>query len=188
LTAIYSISNLIICLRIIYNCISIAYLEESVGFFGQWFLWTSDYTNTYLKIYLGIVQAEQWTRITAEIREIEKLTEMGNQGDNKISLTRKLVRVYLTMIGIATFVCNMWVGYTVYLYEKLYKKCIGDGGDRKDCQEGDPDVVNATERSSDFYGISSAILLLIVTGTLIVSNWALVRYINKGELTQNAIM
>jgi len=44
----------------------------------------------------------------------------------------------------------------------------------------------AFEREYNFVGVSASILLLLVAVTLIVSNAVLIRYINKGELTNDA--
>jgi hypothetical protein len=71
LTAFYIIAVLIIILRIIQFVLTIVAYTQILGKIVPIIVNGFDETNTYLKVALGLVQVEKFTRITAEVKELE---------------------------------------------------------------------------------------------------------------------
>jgi hypothetical protein len=70
LTTFYIIAVMVLVLRII-QFVLLILNGFALGQTGNIILNSFDVSNTYLKVALGLVQVEKFTRITAEVRELE---------------------------------------------------------------------------------------------------------------------
>jgi hypothetical protein len=95
-------------------------LSDDLGQTGWVILNGFDGTNTCLKVALGLVQVEKFTRITADIMELELEKELGDKSaaKNKIRLQRKAITVILCLILLTTIFCDIYLWILIVENEK----------------------------------------------------------------------
>jgi hypothetical protein len=91
----------------------------------------------------------------------------------------------LSLILLATIVCDIYTWILIVNMEnkRIVCKSLSDESKKADCYDG---AHLAYVKFISFYGTSSCVLLLLVAVILIISNFVLIRYINKGKLTKDA--
>jgi hypothetical protein len=70
-----------------------------------------DTTNTYLKVFLGLVQVEKMTRITTEIIALEREKELGRDNSGYLGTFQSAIRVSIAILSIAALSCSLYVDY-----------------------------------------------------------------------------